>query len=378
MQLPLYSNDAFSTLSHCLAEKTPPRFFIVTDSRVNRLYGGNIRQTAAAWEKPALLKVLPPGEKTKNLTAAEKIFQWLHKEGATRETPVIALGGGVIGDLTGFCASIYMRGIPWIFIPTTLLSQADASVGGKTAVNHLGVKNLLGSFYAPETAIIDTGFLRTLPPRQYRSGLAEMIKTAFLDSWSHVEEMERCLLGETLLEPLLRRSAAFKEAAVRQDFRDLSRRNILNLGHTVGHALEAAADNLLHGEAVALGLVAELELSRRQGLLKSGVAEKMERLLTLAQLRTSASFEPSAILELIKSDKKKGFPLLEEPGKIRLNCRPEKNEILEALEKIRKETPQQTFLDSGAPDKPKIKIPARKKGIGPLPGESVNNATTTE
>src|SRR5207302_4537998 len=205
---------------------------------------------------------------------------------------LVALGGGVVGDLAGFAASIYLRGIPFVQVPTTLVAQVDASIGGKTGVNHLLGKNLIGTFYQPKLVLIDPGALRTLPPREYRAGLAEVIKYGVIADAEFFEFLERGMAQILKLEPaalhrVIRTSCAIKAAVVVEDEREGDRRRILNFGHTVGHALETLGGyrRYTHGEAVAIGMVVAARLAERLGLADTSVGMRIRALVERTGLR---------------------------------------------------------------------------------------------
>jgi 3-dehydroquinate synthase len=226
---------------------------------------------------------------------------------------VIALGGGVVGDVAGFAAACYQRGVGFVQIPTTLLAQVDSSVGGKTAVNHPGGKNMIGAFYQPSAVIIDTATLSTLPAREVRAGLAEVIKYGVLWDehffiWleAHIEALlER---DAPALAEAIKRSCEIKAEIVGQDERETDLRALLNLGHTFGHAIEAGLGygRWLHGEAVGAGIAMAADMSRREGRIDAHACERIERLLQRAELdiRYPGSIEPARMLELMGRDKK--------------------------------------------------------------------------
>ncbi len=220
--------------------------------------------------------LLPPGESHKTMEAVQQIWSHLHKEGCDRHSLLLNLGGGVIGDLGGFAASTYMRGIDFLQIPTTLLSQVDASVGGKVGCNFAGVKNLVGAFNQPQGVLIDTELLRTLPQREYQSGWGEIIKHALIQDREYLDEILAFKAGPpssgSPLAAIIERSCRLKAAVIEQDEKESGLRKILNFGHTVGHALESLSHQtgqpLLHGEAVGLGMIAEAEISVASGYLQ--------------------------------------------------------------------------------------------------------------
>ena len=292
--------------------KLGPDTVIVTNPVVKRHYGARvIRSLNAVGLKPTVL-ALPDGERTKSLKWVARVLNELLRRRYERKAWLIALGGGVVGDLAGFAASIYLRGIPFVQVPTTLVAQVDASIGGKTGVNHLLGKNLIGTFYQPKLVLIDPGALRTLPPREYRAGLAEVIKYGVIADAEFFEFMERGMAQILKLEPaalhrVIRTSCAIKAAVVAEDEREGNRRRILNFGHTVGHALETLGGyrRYTHGEAVAIGMVVAARLAERLGLVDASVGMRIRALVERAGL--PADLPPrsaSALLRALRQDKK--------------------------------------------------------------------------
>jgi 3-dehydroquinate synthase len=252
---------------------------IVSNVNVAPLYGNRIL-AGLAGKKTNMIE-LPDGEAYKSLATMQTILDRLVESGANRDTTVIALGGGVVGDITGFAAACYMRGVSFIQIPTTLLAQVDSSVGGKTGVNHPGGKNLIGAFHQPQVVMIDTDTLSTLPDRELKAGIAEVIKhggICDIEFFSWLEENMQALLDKepAALAHAIVRSCEIKAGVVAEDEREAGRRAILNFGHTFGHAIERSLGygECLHGEAVAIGMIMAAELS--------GIAEsQVSRLRTL-------------------------------------------------------------------------------------------------
>lgn len=271
--------------------------FIVTDTNVEQ-YAVRIRdQLVENGARICEMKVLPPGEKTKSFDQVEEVCGWLLSRGLNRDSLVMAVGGGVIGDLTGFCASIAMRGVPYIQVPTTLLSQVDSSVGGKTGINTEQGKNLVGSFYQPEAVIADIETLKTLPRRELLAGYAEVLKYGLIQDLGFFQWLEKngekvCNLDEEALAHAIEVSCKAKADVVQADETERGRRALLNLGHTFGHALETEAGyngTLLHGEAVAIGMVMAFDLSCRMGLCRSEERERVEQHIASIGLPTQAS-----------------------------------------------------------------------------------------
>ncbi|HEX9006937.1 MAG TPA: 3-dehydroquinate synthase, partial [Bacteroidota bacterium] len=243
--------------------------FVITDATVGRLYG---RALAHACERDCwrtLVLEIPPGERSKNGELVSALYGELLTHGIHRRSLIVALGGGVVGDLAGFVAATILRGVPFVQIPTTLLAQVDSSVGGKVGIDHPTGKNLIGAFCQPQAVFIDPGVLRTLTPRQFRNGLAEVVKiAAALDPGFFAFLQRRAgaiAQGRTrLLERIIARAVALKAAVVERDEFERDVRRTLNLGHTIGHAVEAASGfRIQHGEAVSIGLAAESDIAVR-------------------------------------------------------------------------------------------------------------------
>lgn len=283
---------------------------VVTNTTVARLYLQRLR--AALGGRNICECILPDGEQHKTLQTAGWVFDELIGKKLNRDALVLALGGGVVGDIAGFAAACYQRGIGYVQIPTTLLAQVDSSVGGKTGVNHAGGKNLIGAFHQPLAVIADTDTLSTLPDRELSAGLAEVIKYGCIADLEFLDwldsNMEKLL--ERDMEALtyaVTRSCEIKASIVGEDEREQGRRAILNFGHTFGHAIEAATDfeRYLHGEAVALGMVMAADFSRELGLIDAAAKERLDGLLGRAGLPTEAPKVGAArALELMRMDKK--------------------------------------------------------------------------
>lgn len=264
--------------------------------------------------------ILPDGEQYKNNESLQQIYTGLLQHHADRRTTILALGGGVIGDLAGFAAATYQRGIPFIQIPTTLLSQVDSSVGGKTGINHSLGKNMIGAFYQPQAVITDTATLQTLPPREFSAGLAEVIKYALLGDIDFLARLEQTMSSimqqeQTALADTIRHCCQMKAHIVEQDEKEQGIRALLNLGHTFGHAIETQMGygNWLHGEAVAAGMVLAARLSERKGYLKTADTERIIRLLQAARLPVAPpEFAIDTWLAHMQHDKKN------QAGQIRL------------------------------------------------------------
>jgi shikimate kinase/3-dehydroquinate synthase len=305
---------------------------LVTDDAVGGIYGSSLPPTIGTVS-------IHPGESSKSLTVAEEVLSEMARLGTSRSDGVIALGGGVVGDLAGFCAATYQRGIPVLQVPTTLVAQVDSAIGGKTGVDLPEGKNYVGAFHSPSAVIADVDMLGTLPPEELAAGMAEVIKTGLLAGgtlWEQIRSLDR---GEILDRPdIIAGCAGLKCDVVAADERESSVRAQLNLGHTVGHAIETATGYGLyrHGEAVALGLLAALRLSEADAL-----RQEVERLNVLHGLPVELSPEVGvdAVVEAIAFDKKKtsegvGFVTLETPGNPRTGVILPDGKVREAVEEL--------------------------------------------
>jgi 3-dehydroquinate synthase len=284
---------------------------IVTNTTVARLYLPALMAGLSS-DRRVEQCILPDGEQHKTLQTAGRVFDALIEHKLNRDAIVVALGGGVVGDIAGFVAACYQRGVGYLQIPTTLLAQVDSSVGGKTGVNHSGGKNLIGAFYQPLGVIADTDSLATLPERELVAGLAEVIKYGcvwdpVLFDWLDLNMQALRARDTEALTYAIARSCEIKATVVAKDERERNLRAILNFGHTFGHAIEAATayQALLHGEAVAMGMLMAADLSRRLGLIDDSVLERIRLILTRAGLPTAAPRIGAArALELMHMDKK--------------------------------------------------------------------------
>ena len=313
---------------------------IVTNTTVAPLYADALRAALAPKYAQVHTVILPDGEEHKNWQTLNLIFDALLQHGCDRKTVLFALGGGVVGDMTGFAASSYMRGVPFVQVPTTLLAQVDSSVGGKTAINHPLGKNMIGAFYQPQAVVCDLDVLKTLPPRELSAGLAEVIKygpiadMAFLD-WieAHIDALRACD-GDALAH-VVRRSCEIKADVVGQDEREAGLRAILNFGHTFGHAIEAGMGYgaWLHGEGVGAGMVMAAELSRELGLVDTAFVERLRRLIERAGLPVRGAVIDAAdnagrYLDLMRVDKKAEggeirFVVIDGPGRAAVRAAPD-------------------------------------------------------
>ncbi|MFN4264743.1 MAG: 3-dehydroquinate synthase [Aquabacterium sp.] len=285
---------------------------IVTNTTVGPLYTAKLKQAISAHHKNVLDVELPDGEEYKDWPALNQVFTKLLESACDRKTVLYALGGGVIGDMTGFAAACYMRGVPFVQIPTTLLAQVDSSVGGKTAINHPAGKNMIGAFYQPQRVICDLDTLDTLPQRELLAGLAEVIKygpiadAEFL-SWLEANLDALLARDRAALTHAIRRSCEIKAWVVGQDEKESGLRAILNFGHTFGHAIEAGLGygEWLHGEAVGCGMVMAADLSARMGLIDTTTFERIRTLIERTGLPTvGPNLGADRYIELMQVDKK--------------------------------------------------------------------------
>jgi 3-dehydroquinate synthase len=301
---------------------------VVSDPTVDALHGAALRQALAPHYGQTSCVLLPDGEQHKDWTSLNLIFDHLLTHGCDRKTVLFALGGGVVGDMTGFAAATYMRGVPFVQVPTTLLAQVDSSVGGKTAINHPLGKNMIGAFYQPVRVVCDLDTLTTLPAREMAAGLAEVIKYGPIADMPFFDWIERNLDVLLARDPdalahAIRRSCEIKAAVVGEDERESGLRAILNFGHTFGHAIEAGMGygQWLHGEAVGCGMVLGAALSAELGLVTPAFAQRLTDLIRRTGLPVVAPHMPAQRwFELMRSDKKAEggqtrFVLIEEPGR---------------------------------------------------------------
>jgi 3-dehydroquinate synthase len=321
---------------------------IVSNPTVYELYGEPLYNCLSEAGMNIAVVLIPDGEEYKDLFWAYYILTQLLEEGLDRGSVLFALGGGVIGDITGFVASTYMRGISYVQIPTTLLSQVDSSVGGKTGVNHPLGKNMIGTFYQPMLVWIDVQTLKSLPEREFLAGLAEVIKYGVIwdkDFFEFLRDQREAVLtqDEDILIEVIRRCCEIKAEVVSQDERESGLRAILNFGHTIGHAIETVTNyrKYLHGEAVAIGMVAEALLSDKMSLLETEEAEMIKEVVASYGLPTSTggSVEPSQMLKAMSLDKKaKGgrirIILPQRIGRVRIEESIEVEKLTEVLSTI--------------------------------------------
>jgi 3-dehydroquinate synthase len=317
-----------STYQHLPTASTA---LIVSNTTVAPLYASQLQMALQAKYSKVLLTSLPDGETYKDWPTLQLIFDALLGHGCDRKTVLFALGGGVVGDMTGFAAASYMRGVPFVQIPTTLLAQVDSSVGGKTAINHPLGKNMIGAFYQPQLVVCDLDALKTLPPRELSAGLAEIIKYGPIADMPFLDWIETNLDGLLAREPAalahaIQRSCEIKAWVVGQDERETGMRAILNFGHTFGHAIESGLGygQWLHGEGVGCGMVMAAQLSQRLGLVETSFVDRLRQLVARAGLPVKAPVlatqdNAGRYLDLMRIDKKSEageirFVLIDGPG----------------------------------------------------------------
>ncbi|MCD6385396.1 3-dehydroquinate synthase [Candidatus Sumerlaeota bacterium] len=288
------------------------RVLVVTNTTVGELYAEQLLDVLNTGGYTPELLILPDGERYKDITSLRKIYDFLIENNFPRQSTIIALGGGVIGDIAGFAAATYMRGINFIQVPTTLLAMVDASVGGKVAINHPLGKNLIGAFYQPRLVFINLEFLKTLPEEELRCGYAEVIKYGIIrdaDFFEYLEDRTHDVLAldKKALQKVVATSCRIKADIVQQDEREADIRAILNYGHTVGHAIESLTRYCVykHGEAVAIGMVAAARIGARLEMIDNAEVERIWQIIRMAGLPYRFKHaEPEDIVERITKDKK--------------------------------------------------------------------------
>jgi 3-dehydroquinate synthase len=289
------------------------RIFVITNPVVFDLYGEGVMSSLAAAGFKVVHLQIPDGEPSKSLHTVENIYTYLIAQKADRRSTLVALGGGVTGDIVGFVAATFLRGIPYVQLPTTLLAQVDSSVGGKTGVNHRLGKNLIGAFYQPHLVCVDTKTLSSLPVREFRSGLYEVIKYGLIydrEFFDFIADNLPAILSRegTFLERIISRCCEIKAQVIAIDEREENLRRILNFGHTMGHALEAATEyeRFKHGEAVAYGMLAAAHLSHREGLIDESTLERISRAIcAVGSLPSAADISFDQLSAAMRRDKKR-------------------------------------------------------------------------
>lgn len=320
--------------------------FVFTDSNVERIYGAAIRSLLHDWDGKLSLYSFPAGEASKNIDVLQQAYRQLISEGFGRDTLIIAFGGGVVGDMAGFLASTYMRGVQLIQVPTTLLAAVDSSVGGKTGIDFMHVKNVIGTFYQPRLVLIDTNLLNTLPREEILCGMGEIMKYAML-SGSELFDYVKKNSGKVFLKDpkvlgrLIMESVGIKSAVVLEDEKESGLRKILNLGHTFAHAYESVMNyELKHGEAVIAGLACAADLSKRLGLLDEKLFNKY--IGFIGSVKVSVPFEGldnQALYSAMLKDKKNRngkikFVLPASGGEILLDVEADRDNVIKTLQAV--------------------------------------------
>lgn len=330
-------------LPHLINFSAYTKLGVITDNNVAELHLDDLVKSLSSFVNKPLIITLPAGERAKSLTEAERIYQILLDKNFDRESLLLAFGGGVVGDLTGFVAATYMRGIDFLQIPTTLLAQVDASIGGKTGVNFGGHKNIVGIFYQPRAIISDISLLRTLPQRERRSGLAEVIKYGLIKDRKifGLLEMKGDKLSKEELQKLVALCSQIKGQIVEEDEREKSgMRALLNFGHTLGHAVESAGEGrYIHGEAISIGMRFAAKTSHLLQMIQRSEYERIAKTLTKLNLPIVCSLPREPLLEEIAYDKKSigkesRWVLLERIGKAVANQAVPANIIRQALTEV--------------------------------------------
>jgi 3-dehydroquinate synthase len=321
--------------------------FVVIDENVEKIYGKEIKNLVNRWKVRSSIFILKASERSKSITTLKKIYTALADNQFGRDTLLLSVGGGITGDVAGYCAATYMRGIQLVHIPTTLLSSVDSSIGGKTGVNFFNRKNLIGAFHHPKFVIVDTNFLQTLPVAELKSGAGEIIKYAFLSDKNFYKYLQQnfkkvLLLNGKVLNKVISESVLIKAAVVLQDEKETGLRKILNFGHTFAHAFESHSSyKIKHGEAVVGGIVAALYLSHKLKFFNDEKLKSYLKFLSIYKLPSSIrKLNNSKVLELMRLDKKRRgdrikFILLIDIGNLVIDAEIEKKEISYAIDKLK-------------------------------------------
>lgn len=342
-------SDSFANLTAALKDiNAPKKLLIVTDTNVEKLYADEVNNLLCLDGYDSSVYAFTAGEENKTMDTILGICGACIQNGLDRKSMIIALGGGVVGDMAGFAAAIYMRGIDFVQIPTTLLSQSDSSVGGKTGIDFMDSKNILGAFHQPRLVYINVATLKTLPNEQFVSGMGEVIKHGIIRDASFFEYLEansdsvKALDADTLIK-MDKINCGIKAAVVEQDEKENGLRAILNFGHTIGHAVESAYDfKMTHGECVGIGMIAASRIAERRAMIDADTRERIENALSLYGFRTRAMLPPKdKVIEFMQKDKKKiagklKFVLPTAIGTVTQTTDVTREEILDALEYISK------------------------------------------
>lgn len=329
------------------SQKFSCKALLITDTNIAPLYSESVQSVLNEAGLDAQIAVIPAGEQSKSLSCAETLYTEAIKHGLDRKSPIIALGGGVVGDLAGFIAATFMRGVPFIQMPTTLLAQVDSSVGGKVAVNHALGKNLIGAFYQPKAVFMDLDMMKSLPKREIATGLGEVIKYGYIydrDFYEYLLEHKDEILSlkSEAISHVIARSCEIKADVVSQDEKEAGLRAILNFGHTLAHAIEKETQykQYNHGEAVAIGMVGAAKISNKLGMIDTQIINDMEKLLALFNLPQKAkNCTVENIYADIFHDKKTvngkvNWVLLQEIGKVCISNNVPEKIVKEAITEI--------------------------------------------
>lgn len=340
-------SDSFSGLSDALKEiNAPKKLLIVTDSNVNSLYADEVNNILKDNGYDSDVYAFEAGEENKNMDTILGICKACLEHKMDRKSMIVALGGGVVGDMAGFAAAIFMRGIDFVQIPTTLLSQSDSSVGGKTGIDFMENKNILGAFHQPKLVYINVGTLKTLPEEQFVSGMGEVIKHGIIrdrDFFAYLEENRSSIkqLDSKTLISMDKINCSIKAGVVEQDERENGLRAILNFGHTIGHAVESAYNfKMTHGECVGLGMIGASYIAQERGMIDTAVLQRIESILAEYGFTTRVNLpDKDKILMFMQNDKKKTmgklkFVLPSAIGEVVQTTDVKQTEILSALEYI--------------------------------------------
>jgi len=340
-------SDVMSRIGEILKDSgLSSRTVVITNDVVAKLHGYCLMDHLGKNGIRAEMLTVPDGEAQKSLPVAAKLYGHLSRLKAERNTAVLALGGGVIGDLAGFVAATYMRGVPLVQIPTTLLAQVDSSIGGKVAVNHRNLKNVIGTFYQPRAVLTDISVLKTLADQEMKNGLAEVIKYGIIRDSELFQILEKNpdkikAHDQAMLEDIVARCASIKAEIVQSDERDTGLRNILNFGHTTGHAIETVTRfKISHGQAVALGMIVATGIARTMGILSGEEFSRIISVIKKADLPTRIpGLSPTGILRAMKYDKKViagkvRFILPVAIGEVIINDQVDRNILKKVLEEI--------------------------------------------
>jgi len=336
--------------AHVAAGDSPARttVFVITVPPVRRKWGKKLMTSLTAAGFSGQIIEMPDGERHKKLATVEKLSEQLSRLGADRNSIIVALGGGVVGDVTGLLASLYMRGVDLVQIPTTVLAQVDASIGGKTAVNLRAGKNLVGTFHHPRVVLIDPAVLATLPDRQFRAGLYEALKCGVIGKPELFRALENVDLRKLRRDPaklewVIAESVKLKAEVVSADERENGLRRVLNLGHTIGHALEAETEyrHFLHGEAVAWGMIASAKIAATVDRIDRATAERIKDAVRALGPLPKVEARSRTILRLLQSDKKTRngvvhFVLPREIGKVEIANDVPEQAVIEAVDELRR------------------------------------------